>query len=127
MKIELKEPFKSKWKFGYLVVNSENRRNIILYNSPKERTTISYARYLMSVSLGKEIQKELVVDHIDNDQTNDTIENLQLLTLKENNKKAGLLKRKNNHGTLSCYRYCKCTLCVEAHRNYYRIYHKNRK
>lgn len=86
-KIELEEPFKSKWKYGYLVTNKEPRRNVILFNKDKDRTTISYARYLMSVHLGRELSKDEHVDHINNDRTDDRLENLQILTLAENSAK----------------------------------------
>lgn len=85
MKICLEKPFSDNWKSGYIVVNSENRRNVILFNNSKERTTVSYARYLMSVYLGRYLEPNEHVDHIDNDKTNDTIGNLQLLTPRENN------------------------------------------
>lgn len=84
MIIELQEPFKSKWSKGYLVVNPENRRNVILFNSDSDRTTVSYARYLMGIKLGYEVPDHLEVDHIDNDKTNDDINNLQLLTPEQN-------------------------------------------
>lgn len=87
MVIELEEPFRSKWKKGYLVINKENRRNVCLVNSHKDRTTVSYARYLMSVKLGRFLSNEEHVDHIDNDKTNDSIENLQILTQRENSDK----------------------------------------
>jgi len=87
MKIELQEPFKSVWRNGYLVVNSENRRHICLVNNDTDRTTISYARYLMSVKLGHLVPDDIEVDHIDNDKTNDVIDNLQLLTKADNHLK----------------------------------------
>ena len=87
MKIQLEYPFCERWKNGYLVTNPENRRNIILYNSHKDRTTLSYARYLMSVHLNRFLTEKEHVDHIDNDKTNDIIENLQLLSQAENNRK----------------------------------------
>lgn len=60
--------------------------NLIPIDSTKRRrTTMSYARYLMSVKLGRILESWEHVDHIDNDKTNDSIENLQLLTLAENN------------------------------------------
>lgn len=84
MILELQEPFKSQWGKGYLVVNPENRRNVILYNSDADRTTISYARYLMCVKLGYILSPEYEVDHKDDDKTNDHIDNLQVLTKEEN-------------------------------------------
>jgi len=80
MKIELEEPFNSMWSYGYLVTNPKNRKNICLVNNRLDdtRTTISYARYLISVKLGMFISKDYEVDHIDDDKTNDNIDNLKL-------------------------------------------------
>lgn len=84
MKIELQEPFKSKWKSGYLRESEiDGRKRVDLFNSNKDRTTIAYAKYLMSVHLGHEIPEGYEVDHIDDDSTNDEISNLQLLTEEE--------------------------------------------
>jgi hypothetical protein len=85
MKISLEKPFSDNWKSGYLVTNSENRKNVILFNNNKERSTVSFARYLMSVHLGRYLEPSEHVDHIDNDKTNDIIGNLQILTPRENN------------------------------------------
>lgn len=87
MKINLEKPYSDKWKNGYLVVNPEGRKTVILFNSRYNRSSVSYARYLMSVHLGYEIPSEYEVDHINNDKTDDRIENLQLLTPQENLKK----------------------------------------
>lgn len=107
MKIELQEPFKSLYKNGYLVINPQNRRNVCLVNNDTDRTTISYARYLMGVKLGYLVPDHLEVDHKDDDKTNDDINNLQILTKKEN-----LLKQTwnyiDNHQV--CYG-CECINC----------------
>jgi hypothetical protein len=84
MKIKLEYPFNKDWKDGYIVINKEPRRHVILFNSIKDRSTISYARYLMSVKLGRYLKQEEIVDHIDDNKLNDIIENLQILTKKEN-------------------------------------------
>ena len=123
MKIKLENPYKERYKFGYVVMNRENRKHIILYNSNKDRTTTSLARYLMSVKLGYLVPETYEVDHKDNDKTNDSIDNLQLLTQTENKIKEGLRQRTKEHGTLSSYRYCKCTICRKANS----IYHKQGK
>lgn len=87
MKLILDAPYNNDWKHGYLVTNPEGRKTVILYNSQKSRSSVSYARYLLSTWLGKYIDTSLHVDHIDGDKTNDSLLNLQLLTPKENNKK----------------------------------------
>lgn len=88
MKIELQEPYSKDWRLGYLVVNKEPRRTVILFNSDDDRSSVSYARYLMSVNLGRYLTRQEQVDHVDNDKTNDIIENLQILTPAENNRKS---------------------------------------
>lgn len=90
MKIELEEPFKSKWRYGYIVINPENRRNVILYNGTDNSTTTSYARYRMGVILGYEVPSHLEVDHIDDDKTNDADYNLQTITGEANREKERL-------------------------------------
>lgn len=88
MRINLEFPFTEKWKKGYLVTNKEPRRNVILYNSPTERSTVSYARYLMSVSLGRMLERHEVVDHINNDKLDDRIDNYQIISPAENTRKS---------------------------------------
>ena len=83
----LEYPYSADWKRGYLVVNGEGRRTVILYNSPSDRSSTSYARCLVSVSVGRYLSDDEHVDHIDDDKTNDCIGNLQILTLKANNQK----------------------------------------
>ena len=76
----------------------ENRNYAILIpideNKNLHRTTLSYARYLMSVKLQRFLLPEEQIDHIDNDKTNDSIENLQILTKKQNNVKEALRHNK---------------------------------
>lgn len=87
MKIELQEPFKSLWLKGYIVTNKELRNHVCLFNSSTDRTTISLARYKMCCKLGYILEDYYEVDHIDNDKTNDNIENLQVLTKEQNRAK----------------------------------------
>ena len=67
-------------------VNVHGRRTVIVDNGAF-RKGMAYSRYLW-IMHHKEIPPDgYVVDHIDNDPTNDVIENLQLLTSKENDDK----------------------------------------
>lgn len=70
-----------------------NYANLIPMDKSGElkRKTISYARYLMSVKEKRVLDKNEHVDHKDNDKTNDDIDNLQIMTLSENTKKAAKL------------------------------------
>lgn len=88
MKIDLDYPFNIVWKAGYLVTNKENRRMLCLFNSKQDRTTISFARYLVSVKEKRFLESNEHVDHIDNDPTNDSLNNLQILSPTENNRKS---------------------------------------
>jgi hypothetical protein len=118
MKLILEPPFSQVWRMAYIVTNTENRKNVVLFNSQEDRTTISYARYLMSVKMGSFISPEWHVDHINEDKTNDDINNLQLLSPLQNSIKQGLARRQNIHGTLATYRYCKCDVCKLGKRLY---------
>lgn len=90
MKIKLEEPFKSLWRLGYLRESkTDGRRRIDLVNSNKNRTTISYARYLKSVELGYMIEDTYEVDHINANRKDDSIVNLQLLTKEQHREKTG--------------------------------------
>jgi hypothetical protein len=84
MILELQEPFKSLWNKGYLQLHESGRKYICLFNSNIDRTIISYARYLMCVKIGYILSDEFEVDHIDDDKTNDDIDNLQILTREQN-------------------------------------------
>lgn len=67
----------------------ENRRYAVLVNkiNKKDRTTISYARYLLSVKIGRKLKNNEHADHIDNNKLNDNYDNLQILSQKNNREK----------------------------------------
>ena len=90
MKINLDYPYNTLWKNGYIVVNPEGRRNVILFNTQSDRSTVSYARYLMSIKLGRFLTDQEEVDHKDDNKTNDDIDNLQILTPEQNKEKQRL-------------------------------------
>ena len=113
MKIELQKPYSDDWDNGYLVVNPESRKTVILTkNKSKIKSSVSYARYLMAVKLNRYLTSDEEVDHIDEDKTNDSVNNLQILSRKENLQTNGRFRRKPFvHGSLTTYRYCKCDKC----------------
>ena len=90
MKIDLEYPYNTLWNNGYIVINPEGRRNVVLFNSQIDRSTVSFARYLMSVKLGRFLTDQEEVDHIDNNKTNDDPNNLQILTPEQNREKQRL-------------------------------------
>jgi hypothetical protein len=74
----------------YVVFHKKMKRRMACLVSKENRTTISYARYLMSVHLGRKLTKIETVDHIDGDTLNDSLENLQILSNEDNIKKIGI-------------------------------------
>lgn len=68
-------------------IHSKNERYILtlLNQAGKTVSSTSYARYLMSIKIGRLLHKlNEQVDHIDGDPTNNTYENLQIITREEN-------------------------------------------
>ena len=99
MRIELQSPYKELYKRGYLRQDKQGRRRVDLVNSEQDRTTVSYARYLVSVKEGRLLLPDEEVDHIDNDGSNDDIHNLQILSKEEH--KAKTIKHRSPRNPLS--------------------------
>lgn len=66
----------------------DGRKHAIFVKEDGTKTTKSWPRVLMEAHLGRELLPEETVDHIDGDFRNDSIENLQILSLSDNAKKA---------------------------------------
>lgn len=84
MKITLEYPYNEKWKSGYIQINPEGRKTLILFNNSKDRTSTQYARYLLAVKLGRFLTEDETVDHINGNKQDDSLENLQILSRKDN-------------------------------------------
>ena len=97
-KITLDFPYSEDYKAGYVNTNKEPRRILSLVRNDGTKTSTSYARYLMSCKLGRYLNSDEVVDHIDDDKLNDCLSNYQILTTRENNAKG----RSRTHRTLIC-------------------------
>lgn len=87
MALQAQFPYE-KYKLYVVHHKKMNRKMACLVNPSirNDRKTISYARYVMSVFLGRELTKEETVDHIDEDKTNDSLENLRILSRLDNQK-----------------------------------------
>jgi hypothetical protein len=85
-----KPPYTDYLVYGPILQKKEKRRLLVLISQydPKNRTTISYARYLMATKLGDFIPDGKHVDHIDGDSLNDEINNLQILSVGDNIRKS---------------------------------------
>ncbi len=69
-------------------LRKDGRKHVVIIHDDGTRQTKSYPRLLMEQYLGRELLEEETVDHINEDFTDDRIENLQLLTREENSAKA---------------------------------------
>ena len=81
-------PYLDSTVYGPYWHKQEGRRIVFVLWKGKPRTSTSYARYLMSVKLGRILEPSEQVDHINNDKTDDRIENLQILNHAENVEKS---------------------------------------
>lgn len=101
--------------------NREGRKFVIHIEPDGRRRTQSYPRYLIEQFLGRELESWETVDHINEDFTDDRIENYQLLTRAENVSKSMRLRR-----PAEVYEFA-CPVCSEWTRKPARIVRKNRK
>lgn len=105
MRIVLNKPYSDDWRLGYLRASPDGRKRVDLFNSNSDRTTVSYARYLMACREGRYLTEDEEVDHKDTDPTNDRLDNLQILSTKEHRLKTAKENTGRSIVTLSC---CNC-------------------
>jgi hypothetical protein len=74
--------------YGPYSRKEDDRKVVVLRLADGSLTTKSYARFLYEQKHGEIENKNLTVDHIDEDVTNDVLENFDLLTRAENIKKS---------------------------------------
>lgn len=65
----------------------KQQRQIVVLVSGIHRTTMSYARYLLSIRFGAVPDRDIEADHVDDDRTNDEPGNIQPLLRIENVRK----------------------------------------
>lgn len=87
------------------------------------RTTSSRARYRMSTNLGRFLKDDEHVDHIDNDKSNDDINNLQILSPLENRIKQEKLYREQNPSEVSLI----CATCTKTFKREIKNYNYKKK
>lgn len=92
--------------YGYIWGNKKTgRKNINLYKYGSPRMIKSYAKYVYETTHKIMVPSNMHVDHIDDDRTNDSPENLRVITEEEN-------KRKYNRNVNTiCMVVLKCPYC----------------
>lgn len=78
-------PYKRKDGRKHVVLVSHNEDGSI-----KSKTTVSYPKYLVEISLNKYLLEDETVDHIDGNKTNDDLNNLQVLSRSKNASKGSI-------------------------------------
>lgn len=97
-------------------IRKDNRKHVVLYYNTNKKKTVSYAKYLMEKHIGRLLIDDETVDHIDEDFTNDSIENLQILSREENAKKSV---------RFTAMRVCICLQCGKEFKMKERDYFNN--
>lgn len=115
-------PYRRSYKSG------PDRMQMIFVFEDGSKTSMSNARWVMTQHLGRRLGKDEHVDHINENPLDDRIENLQLLSRGDNNRKSTRLnpdrfdhlkgERGWTHGTIYGWmrKKCKCDVCLEAKR-----------
>jgi len=74
--------------YGPYKSGTSPRLFVIRIDEHGNRETTSYARHLMEEHLGRELDPDETVDHIDGDPMNDALDNLQLMSMGDNIRKS---------------------------------------
>jgi len=85
---QIVSPFVDYKAYGPYLDTAGGRYIIALRNHTSGHSSISFARFLMSVSLGRVLESHEEVDHINGDRTDDRLENLQIVSGEENRAKS---------------------------------------
>lgn len=85
MVIEISDYYKKKgFNRAYVVTNKEPRRVAVLRRPDKTMTSMAYAKYLYTSYYNCEVFPGDQVDHINGDKMDDRIENLQVISRRQN-------------------------------------------
>lgn len=77
----------------------DNRKHVVLYNNNTfKRKTVSYSKLLLELKLGRLLIGDETCDHIDEDASNDSIDNLQVKSRQAN----ALKSKKLNEAICKC-------------------------
>lgn len=109
-------------------VKGPPRRRIIIVFEDGSKTTMAYARWKMIQHLERKLLSDEHVDHINENQLDDRISNLQLLSLVKNNQKSSIgrpsplkgIEKGWRHGTVYGFmkKGCKCKECQKKKKEF---------
>lgn len=88
MKMQTEYPFEEYDAYLNHHKKMDRMQVCLVHKISKKRKTILYSKYRMSVFLKRILNSDEEVDHIDGNKRNDSIENLQILSRKENLQKS---------------------------------------
>lgn len=77
-------PFTDYKAYGPYMDSTGGRNIIALRNHSRGHTSVSFARFLLSVHLGRVLGPTEEVDHINGNRTDDRLENLQVVSSSQN-------------------------------------------
>lgn len=82
-------PYNEYWVYAPIYHKKENRNYAVLVSKldSRVRTTISYAKYILSVKLKRFLEPQETADHKNEDKLDDRPENLQVLSEEDNRRK----------------------------------------
>ena len=77
-------------------------RKYIVLKYDNKKTTMLYSRWLMQKHLSRKLTYDETVDHINEDYTDDRIENFQILSRAENARKSNLIQNPKKTYSFIC-------------------------
>ena len=83
----------SGWTYYEYTRSADDRRAVVLTKRGQPNKCLLLSRYLMETSIGRQLSSSEHVDHINNDRTDDRIENLQVLSASDNVMKSRKLRK----------------------------------
>lgn len=72
--------------FGPYTNKANSRKLVVVVDHNGQRHTISYPKYLIEMSLGRKLQPNETVDHIDSNKDNNDLDNLRVLDRAEHSR-----------------------------------------
>lgn len=109
--------------YGPYYCKSAKRNKIILINEKdNSKLQMTWARYMMSIKINQVLDSEEHVDHIDDNSTNDILENLQILNHSDHAKKTLIDKAVTK--TIVTIQCPECNTIFEREKNHTHLINK---